>query len=1369
MCRALFLVVVLLAGCLRCSTASDCSYTASTPLLNATISLSACTNHVISITSVTLTRELSIVIDVAGGSIFLDQVNTTATIDVSTNALFAGGAPLTNMSLRRCTFHNINTALLSLRGDYGIGSVMLLYSVTSLYGLLYSSTINLNNATLMLQNVTCLNGDTSGDVYCLSFDSLNMVNRSTVLITGGGGGGQTLQARSKIQRLNVWNDSFLSFEKLSVQTPEVSLGLPGYATIAVDNVLIADHSVFAFTDCFLNGSGTPLYLATTTFALHNHSAFLVRGGYMQSYKDGLGMYVRLMTVTASSIVNISGVVFVVAGSPAGEGVLHLAQVAADDNSTLELSDLTFTNTMQSQMILLPDMNVTSLSCVLVYNHSWAGGGSALPSPKNGSFSALKWRIESSSYVSISNIRITAFSSVIVGQEWTVDRGSSVRIQNITFSVFGCFFGLVVANITGSSTLEIIHTSGSSTAVAVMLLNETVTISDNSRFLVHGNSWTTVPNIFVAIQYPYLSSNCVEVAVFVVTLRSAFVFSNNTFALAAAGYKSLYFREDGVVSAGSGLHLVHTIAEYGIWLASPVNVTEASMWEVSGSIVSTAGSCVQYTTRTDPITSAGAVFVEPGSYIAFLENRCGTTATINAVSTVPILRLHQKSSTLLSSVYGLPIAVGGAIGVAACNSCGTMDCREDATMTSFSAVGCPSTYYPAATTRNNVCNTVCPASSAARNASWGVCGNAVHACLCLQSAGGCVPFERTETHTMTNPCADMRHDQLQSRTQAEASKTTVYEVYQTGTTLLVPLKQVLTVPSSLISVTSSWGRVGTATLTVQRIATGEGDNITTFLNIPLSWPSFGGVTFTDSVTVTFFVTWSTSTSDMICKPLSNMTVTIPGAPLPTPLAARQAAQSVTLASLVVAAAVPGVSSTLVRSMQRSMLIMRLSACQFGGDDPPPISDSPLQLSIGDDDSMYDRGLVVGNLIFGAAFVVLTMLIALIHAGMRYSHSKGSLWERAVIRWKTTTGMPGKIAVIFLALGQPTIASLYNLCPGIPEDPSGNGAPVIIAAALFVGFVSALVRQLLCAFPLKAYRPKTPSLAERRERRRQRRGCLPLTWFEAEYEWDPAQSTTKVRRPTTLWPDSPISKSKTEQLQLFFEAYCEWFEDYKPTRRWYILIDTSTCIAAGILSAQQPDTRDGCRVVSGITCALCIGVFVALLILRPFSRPFDGIGALRDNALTALAAILVVAGQDTAADSISMLQAYVGIICIFLPMSIPEHKSGVLARMVCPVRKTLLETTQLDATCTDSSETLCASTPSSRTRAFSRITSPGSGVLSRQGSSINASPQHNSSDVETKNTIVARERGPTAFADSQQENLEALVRWICAPSGDTFSVL
>jgi hypothetical protein len=119
---------------------------------------------------------------------------------------------------------------------------------------------------------------------------------------------------------------------------------------------------------------------------------------------------------------------------------------------------------------------------------------------------------------------------------------------------------------------------------------------------------------------------------------------------------------------------------------------------------------------------------------------------------------------------------------------------------------------------------------------------------------------------------------------------------------------------------------------------------------------------------------------------------------------------------------------------------------------------------------------------------------------------------------------------------------------------------------------------------------------------------------------------------------------DERPLFVKHFSPLFEDLRPHRRWFCLIDFSTSIVGAVFVAVQPRGDAGCTTLKWLNLAFS-SLFLLSLLSRPFNRPFVMATYVLNYAGTLAASVLIVMGEKLGVEVLTLAQ-----VCLTLALAV-----------------------------------------------------------------------------------------------------------------------
>ena len=337
-------------------------------------------------------------------------------------------------------------------------------------------------------------------------------------------------------------------------------------------------------------------------------------------------------------------------------------------------------------------------------------------------------------------------------------------------------------------------------------------------------------------------------------------------------------------------------------------------------------------------------------------------------------------------------------------------------------------------------------------------------------------------------------------------------------------------------------------------------------------------------------------------------------LPEPV--RKAAAAV----VTVGTAVSFVSANPTGAMQQKRLqsFVGLGQCVFHQEEDLQFSDSPLGLSIGENDPRF-LGALVGNLLLQAGVVLVVVSAMCI---LRY---------RAVARsWNDACGalrFPGLLVVPYAILLQPSLTSAVALFSPLSSSTSGGvTAFAVMAVVCFV--VPIPVTALFTATQRFKCRIGVS------------RGELPPAPYE---KYIPGlYPLVTLQMWSNEWIDTSQTKFKRKGKMVFGDF----------NRPWFMTVNLLVSAVQGLVLGWRNDSIVVCRVqLVVLLIANCV-LFVLTVWLRPCTTAISNGFAIYANAAATLAALLALIGSATqeAVDYLATLSNFVLGVQSFMVLTV-----------------------------------------------------------------------------------------------------------------------
>lgn len=383
----------------------------------------------------------------------------------------------------------------------------------------------------------------------------------------------------------------------------------------------------------------------------------------------------------------------------------------------------------------------------------------------------------------------------------------------------------------------------------------------------------------------------------------------------------------------------------------------------------------------------------------------------------------------------------------------------------------------------------------------------------------------------------------------------------------------------------------------------------------------------------------------------------GTTSPISLTVREAT-SVAAVTLGAGVAMAAGSVTSAVGLQRSMLALQLSVCEFTDTEELPTSDSPTRIAFGAQEGAYMRGAVVGNTVVWACIWLVIGLLAIVRLVRR-----GEAVSRASVQVQARlAGLPGLMAVPLTMLLQPTVASSVALLS------------LRISAADVVLGITGVAVSLFCVswYTVRTFigfgchpRPVIPdgsdeSNSDGEQQHTRHRRCAPskravtLKWVLRSIR----SKTIRFFQPRIEWVVRPTARP------YFVECYSAVFEEYDASRHWFFVAEGGVSVLSGVISGIRPSS--GCTVLLWVNLAVSL-VAMLMLFLWPFRSSHGNFNYAVNNGGALACAVLVLVGADSVSDWIAVtltlltvVSTLSGFVAVLLHM---YHRSRqFLARVV-----------------------------------------------------------------------------------------------------------
>ncbi|CUG87701.1 transmembrane protein, putative [Bodo saltans] len=379
-------------------------------------------------------------------------------------------------------------------------------------------------------------------------------------------------------------------------------------------------------------------------------------------------------------------------------------------------------------------------------------------------------------------------------------------------------------------------------------------------------------------------------------------------------------------------------------------------------------------------------------------------------------------------------------------------------------------------------------------------------------------------------------------------------------------------------------------------------------------------------------------------------------LPVPEPARTTGQVAAVVGVVGAAAgVVGIGG----AVQRSMLMLQLSVCEFSLASEVSISDSPTQLGFGDEENYYIRGTVVGDLLLIVGFVVLTVICT--EALSRYKSDGISAvfpWDSTFFleAWGKHTRMPGMLIAPLSILLQPMVSNSISLI-----------AYPVASYDLAIGVIGVVAIGTLCVVLLLHGLHVVHCLSSSPYHHRRGSGgthggsTWPVVWIVAD-------NSTRRKASFAQYILTPLSgwvphRSRREEGRAFLSQFGHIFQEFRDTQRWFAVCDLSMSTACGVISALKPTTESGCDALTWVALALTALYAVVVAVLRPCNAAIGNINGFANAAANVVCAGLIVSGLNDASDIIALaftalnvLLSLTGLIALAFKLGIWKFVEG-----------------------------------------------------------------------------------------------------------------
>ena len=336
--------------------------------------------------------------------------------------------------------------------------------------------------------------------------------------------------------------------------------------------------------------------------------------------------------------------------------------------------------------------------------------------------------------------------------------------------------------------------------------------------------------------------------------------------------------------------------------------------------------------------------------------------------------------------------------------------------------------------------------------------------------------------------------------------------------------------------------------------------------------------------------------------------------------------VTVASLVVGP----LCSPVIIAVQKAQMLQAISGC---GSIPLTtsldIGSSPTQLTIGPDAGAYHRGAVMGNTLLLAASCVVAALAAYF-----VPHEGYSLRNRAAL-----CGLPGQLYIPFSILLLPTMASAITL---VANSNSDFDLPLGVVVALFVCVAPSIQISRLVVTKLFAAKPKiSPVLA-------MRGATVPhllRKLVSDQCEWFDSAAAPRTAAQRKRGPPS------------FVRCYGALFDIYRSNRHWFVVVDITSALALGLLSAnffgtESSSSKAGCVVIRVLAAVVTLLYSIVLGFAQPYNSHYDMIVAAINASLSTASVIVTL--MELAPDAITAAQIWLNVALVVI---------GVLCRLIC----------------------------------------------------------------------------------------------------------